>query len=113
MRIAVALLAAAYWRTAVDKSDEAFAAWEAVDAICRLPGIGSRIVVAMARHADTEDKCAQLGAHPLEDLVDRGDPEDLAVIDAALPNTPELARAIRSVNEPDEPTLVAWLRARQ
>jgi hypothetical protein len=111
MRTFVAKLAAAYWRTGVEKSSTRFHAWEAIDDLCRLPGIGSRLVVVLARYANNEDESAYLGAGPLENLVQKGNPEDLAVIEEALPRSPELRRALRSVNPPlDNEEVQAWLR---
>jgi hypothetical protein len=116
MRTAIERLAAAYWRTMTDKSTQAFLSWEAVHALCRLPGVGSRFVVAMARHADlgasgsiAEERCAYLGAGPLEDLVSRGDREDLVVIESALSTSAELRRALHAVNPPDDPKVAQWL----
>lgn len=109
MRLFVAELAGMYWKTAHEPDAEQYLAWEAVEALCQLPRAGARIVIALARHANTEDRRAYLGAGPLEDLVHRGRPADLAIIEAALPTTTELRRALLAVTEPDDPAVAQWL----
>ncbi len=113
MRVFVAELARMYWKTAHQHDDEQIQAWEAVEALSQLPHAGARILVALARHADTEDRQCYLGAGPLEDLVDRGRPDDLEIIEAALSDTPELRRALLAVNEPDNPSAAKWLVAQR
>jgi hypothetical protein len=58
-----------YWKTADKPDAEQLLAWEAVEALCQLPHVGTRIIVGQERHAHTEDRRAHLGAAPLENLA--------------------------------------------
>ena len=53
---------------------------------------------------------AYLGTGPLEDLLNRGDAEDLAVLEAALSEVPQLRSALEFSQPPEEGDGLTWYR---
>jgi hypothetical protein len=109
-------LARAYWafyeqttrhKTPFERAD--MSAWEAVDALCRIPRIAAIVVLALMESADTPNRLAYLAAGPLEDVVNRGAPEDLEILERAVQSQPRLAKALTRINVDSDSEGAAWL----
>ena len=85
-----------------------WAAWQAVEAMLKIPTVRALLVVTLATAATSESKRAYLAAGPLEELLEHALPEDLAILTDAL-NNPYLQDMLTRVNPPESPRSLAWL----